>query len=342
MSERNQRTINLALAGGGAHGAFTWGVLDRLIEDGRLDFEAVSATGSGAFVAAVMAQGWCNGGADGARQALDLFWERYCAFSVWSPMHAGILEKLAGSWNIDDTPGAVLFDFLTHTLGPREFNPLGLSPLKVALAGILDVERIKASPLKLFITATNVRTGKVKVFRRHELSLESFLAAACLPQVTPPVVIDGEPYWDGGMMGNPAIFPLIYGAHSPDVVIVALDPLTHDGLPTTPTQILDRLNEIVFNANLVRELRAVAFALKLIADESAAGRNIDRLKKMNVHMIADPENMRKLGFASKFNTDREFLLYLKALGRQAAGQWLDENFDKVGVTSSLDIATTFL
>jgi NTE family protein len=340
--EDGKRVVNLALQGGGAHGAFTWGVLDRLLEEDRLVIEGISGTSAGAINAAVLAQGYIKGGAAGARDALDRFWHRLSEIGWFSPVHRGWLERAMGTWNLDASPSAVLADELSRLISPYQLNPLNLSPLRDLLAGMLDWTALNApDAIKLYITATNVETGQPRIFSRHELTLDALLASACLPQIFQAVIIDGAPYWDGGYMGNPSIWPLIYNCGSRDVVIVEVNPLTRKGVPRTAAEITNRLNEITFNASLMREMRAVAFVERLI---EADGKHpeVERLKKMLIHMIEAEEAMEALGVASKLNTDLDFLLYLKELGRRTTGRWLEQNFRALGQYSSLDIRKVFL
>jgi NTE family protein len=337
-----KRPVNLALQGGGAHGAFTWGVLDRLLEDDRLVIEGISGTSAGAINAAVLAQGFLKGGAAGARAALDSFWHRLSQIGWLSPVHRGWFERAMGTWNLDASPSAVLADELSRLISPYQLNPLNLSPLRELLAAMLDWTALNAADaIKLYITATNVETGKARIFSRHELTLDALLASACLPQIFQAVIIDGQPYWDGGYMGNPSIWPLIYNCGSRDVIIVEINPLTRKGVPRTAAEITNRLNEITFNASLMREMRAIAFVERLV---EADGKHpeVERLKKMLIHMIEAEEAMEELGVASKLNTDLDFLLYLKDLGRRTAGRWLDRHFAALGRYSSLDIRKVFL
>ena len=337
-----RRALNLALQGGGAHGAFTWGVLDRLLEDERLIIEGISGTSAGAINAAVLAQGHLKGGAAGARAELDQFWHRLSEIGWLSPVHRGWYERAMGSWNLDDSPSAVFVDQLSRLVSPYQLNPLNLSPLRDLLAGMLDWSRL-TSPhsIKLFITATSVRTGKPRVFSSKELTLDALLASACLPQIFQAVVIEGEAYWDGGYMGNPSLWPLIYGCGSRDVVLVQTNPLTREGVPHTAAEITNRLNEITFNASLMREMRAIAFVERLV-DADAKHPEIARMKKMLIHMIEAEEAMETLGVASKMNTDLDFLLYLKELGRRTAGRWLEQNFAALSRHSSVDVRKVFL
>jgi NTE family protein len=342
-SASTKKPINLALQGGGAHGAFTWGVLDRLLEDERIEIDGVSGTSAGAMNAAILAQGYTEGGGAGARRALDAFWQRISEFAAFSPIRTNPIDKWFGNWNLDKSPGAVWWDMVGRMFSPYDLNPFNFDPLRDVLDQSLDFKTLQAcKPVKLFISATNVRTGKIRVFEKHEVTLEALLASACLPQVFQAIEIDGEPYWDGGYMGNPAIFPLIYECASRDVVIVQINPLVRDGTPHSAAEIADRMNEITFNSALRGEMRAIAFAQKLIESDHAHGPGIDRLKKMHVHLIGDEEHMRTLGSASKFNADLEFLLALKQLGRARADQWLETTFAALGRRSSIDIREMFL
>jgi NTE family protein len=337
------KRINLALQGGGSHGAFTWGVLDRLLEDERITIEGVSGTSAGAMNAAVLAQGYHRGGAAGARQALDVFWRRISEFSAFSPIRASPLDKWFGNWNLDKSPGAMWFEALSRMFSPYDLNPFNFDPLRNVLAESLDFAELQTChPIKLFLSATNVRTGKIRVFQKHEVTLDALLASACLPQAFQAIEIDGEPYWDGGYMGNPAIFPLIYECASHDVVIVQINPLIRDGTPRSAIEIADRMNEITFNGALRGEMRAIAFVQKLIDDDHVHGKGLDRFKRMHVHLIGDEEHMRTLGSASKFNADFQFLLALKAFGRDRTTAWLEENFGAIGRRSSIDIREMFL
>jgi NTE family protein len=337
------KRINLALQGGGAHGAFTWGVLDRLLEDERIEIESLSGTSAGAMNAAVLTDGYEKGGTAGARRALDAFWERISEFSAFSPVRSNPFDKWFGNWNLDKSPAAMWWDMLGRMFSPYDLNPFNLDPLRDVLAESLDFAALSACErIKLFISATNVRTGKIRVFEKHEVTIEALLASACLPTVFQAVEIDGEPYWDGGYMGNPAIWPMIYGSVSADVVIVQINPLVREGTPRSAAEIADRLNEITFNSALRGEMRAIAFVQQLINSDHVHGPGLDRLKKVHVHMIGDPGRMESLGSASKFNADFEFLLALKEIGRVRTGDWIETTFDALGQRSSIDIREMFL
>ncbi len=335
------RTINLALQGGGAHGAFTWGVLDRLLEDERIAYDGIVATSAGAMNAAVMASGMALGGAQGAREALTRFWKRVSESATLSPLQPSPLDRLTGSHGLDNSPVFMMFDLMTRMFSPYQLNPMNHNPLRGVLERSVDFDAIHKSncPVRIFLCATNVRTGKVKIFDNTELTADAVLASACLPFLFQAVEIDGEAYWDGGYMGNPAIFPLIYHCDSRDVLIIHINPLNRAEVPTTATGIFNRISEISFNSSLMREMRAIAFVTSLIDehDELAA-----RLKKMLVHAISADDVMVRLGVASKFNADWTFLCHLRDAGRDYAAAWLDENYVHLGEQSTVDIAATFL
>ena len=338
-----RKHINLALQGGGAHGAFTWGVLDRILEDERLAIDGVSGTSAGAMNGAIMVSGHISGGNEGARKALDRFWESVSALGVLSPIHASWYDRVSGNWDIDNSPASVWLDTLSRVVSPYQTNPLNLSPLGDLLTELIDFAALRRGDgARLFVSATNVNSGKIRVFERAELTLDMLLASAALPNVFQAVVIDGEAYWDGGYMGNPAIFPLIYSCTARDVVIVQVNPLTREGVPKTAGEIMNRLNEITFNASLSHEMRAIAFVLKLLDQIPGDVPVVRGLKRMYVHMIEDEPAMESLGVASKLNTDLDFLLYLKRLGRDTAARWLDRNFTELGHRSTLDIRQKFL
>jgi NTE family protein len=342
-TETRRKHINLALQGGGAHGAFTWGVLDRILEDDRLQIDGVSGTSAGAMNGAVMISGHIEGGNAGARKALDRFWESVSALGALSPIHATWVDRATGNWDLDNSPASVWVDTLSRVISPYQINPLNLSPLGDLLTELVDFASLrKGDGVRLFVSATNVNTGKIRVFERPELTLDMLLASAALPNVFQAVVIEGEAYWDGGYMGNPAIFPLIYGCAARDVVIVQVNPLTREGVPKTAGEIMNRLNEITFNASLAHEMRAIAFALKLLDEIPGGAPVVGGLKRMHIHMIEDEPAMESLGVTSKLNTDLDFLLYLKRLGRATAERWLGENFDSLGQRSTIDIRKKFL
>lgn len=320
-------TVNLALQGGGSHGAFTWGVLDRLLEDGRLGFEGVSGASAGAMNAVVLAHGWLDGERDGARAALERFWQAVGgAVGVFG-------TELLGAWA----------DLISRTFSPYHLNPTNFNPLRAMLLQQIDFERLRAdSPFRLFISATKVRSGHVRVFDDTELSVEALLASACLPTVFHAVQIDGEAYWDGGYLADPPLFPFFYGCRTRDLLVVMVNPIEREQVPRTPSAILDRLNEISFNSSLIGEMRAIAFVRKLLDEAWLKPEFESRLKSVLVHAVRADGVLSDLGSDSKFTTAMPFLLDLRNRGRDAAQAWLDECLPAVGVRSSVDIRKTFL
>ena len=339
--QKTTHTVNLALQGGGAHGAFTWGVLDRLLEDERIDFEGISATSAGAMNACVLAYGMTVGGREGAKTALANFWRRISHAAAFSPLQPSPIDKLMGLRTLEFSPTFLFFDMMTRLMSPYQFNPLNLNPLRRVLVQTVDFESLRHSrcKVKLFLSATNVRTGKIKVFDNDEIGPDAVLASACLPFMFQAVEIDGEAYWDGGYMGNPAIFPLIYGCDSRDVIVVHINPIMREDLPRTAAEILNRINEISFNSSLMREMRAISFVTHLIDDGEADATN---LKRMLVHGIANEKAMSELSVASKLNADWEFLTYLKDVGRAAAEEWIGASFDRLGMETTIDLHQTYL
>ncbi len=335
------KTINLALQGGGAHGAFTWGVLDRLLEDERIVVEGVSATSAGAMNAAVFAYGYAMSGREGAKLALAGFWRRISQAALMSPLQPSWLDKMMGNHSLQFSPAFMMADLMTRLFSPYEFNPFNQNPLRDVLEASVDFEALRQSdcPIKLYLSATNVRTGKVKVFERHEICADRVLASGCLPFLFQAVEIEGEHYWDGGYMGNPAIFPLIYGCESRDIVIVHINPLERAELPRSATEILNRINEISFNSSLMREMRAISFVTKLIDDGKVSD---DGLRRLLVHSISADAVMAKLGVSSKLNADWDFLLHLREAGRAHTEAWLAANYDRLGEELTVDIREQYL
>jgi NTE family protein len=334
------KRINLALQGGGAHGAYTWGVLDRLLEEDGLEVEAISGTSAGAMNAAVFADGMGRGGRAEARRALEMFWRNISDAAKYGPLQPTPFDRIGAGWNLDHSAAFVAFDLLTRMLSPYQFNPTNYNPLREVLEKSVEFKRLEGCrAVKLFISATNVKTGKVRVFKSGEITPDVLLASACLPFLFQAVTVDGEPYWDGGYMGNPAIFPLIYGTQSCDVVIVQINPLGADRVPTTASEIMNRLNEISFNSSLMREMRAISFVTDLI-DQAKLDAN--QYKRVNVHWIEAERQMRGLGVSSKLNARMDFLLRLKEIGRQVADRWIADHFDAIGQRSTIDIGEKFL
>lgn len=323
------KKISLALQGGGAHGAFTWGVLDRLLEEPNLTFDGISGSSAGAMNAVVMAQGWLEGGREGAIAKLELFWR-------------SIAQRSQSQWLQSDSLNQMMLA-LTHKLSPYDLNLLDYNPLQEIVTELIDFEALRtAPPFKLFIAATQVRTGKICLFRETELDDARLLASACLPTLHKAVEVEGEFYWDGGFSGNPAVYPLIFDCKAADLLIVHLQPLTIDFVPRNAAQISERIAEIGFHSTFLREMRAIAYTGKYARKSWLAGSLERRFKKLRFHLIDSSDYMNAMSRESKYDTRWAFLCELKASGKQHAEDWLQASGDKLGKQSSFDIEAVFL
>jgi len=331
--EREPVLIDLALQGGGSHGAFTWGVLDRLLEEPWLRIAAISGTSAGAMNAAVLADGWVEGGAQGARDALENYWRQVARGAAMSPLQRSPLDRLMGRWSLDTSPAYLAMDLMSRVLSPYDLNPLGFNPLSAILAESIDFERLARSPIKLFVTATNVRTGRGRIFRNGEITADVLLASACLPTMFRAVEIDGDAYWDGGYAGNPTITPLIRESDAHDTILIQINPRERPDTPRTATEILNRLNEISFNSPLMKELRMIAL-LRQVADPGHG--EGERWAQMRTHRIMT-DMLLELGASSKLNAEWSFVAKLRDEGRRATSEFLDQHGDDVGKRSSADL-----
>ncbi|WLI74449.1 patatin-like phospholipase family protein [Halomonas alkalicola] len=337
MSETKR--IDLALQGGGAHGAFTWGVMDRLLEDSRIEIEGISGTSAGAMNGVVMADALTRGDRDTARQALHDFWQAVSRAGMTSPIRRTPLDMLTGNWSLDHSPGYIAMDLMSRLVSPYQFNPFNLNPLRDLLAERVDFEGVRRCPdLKLFVTATNVRSGKQRIFTREEMSADAVMASACLPTVFQAVEIDGEAYWDGGYMGNPALMPLMEHCGTRDIVIVQINPIYREELPTSAAAIMSRLNEITFNASLIKEVHMIAMLQRLLGDQ---GVDIGCYAGTLFHRIDGDETLSKLSVSSKMNAEWPFLCHLRDAGRRTADGWLAEHFEALGSRSTLDVESVY-
>ncbi len=339
-----EKQINIALQGGGAHGALAWGILDALLEDGRIEVEGFSASSAGTMNALAFAQGLSEGGRDGARKKLEEFWwEVSKAGAIFSPVHGNPLERFFGLGSGENPYAYFMFDTMTRLFSPYQFNPLDLNPLKDVINRVIDFEKVRAcDKMKLFISATNVRTGKVKVFRKEEVTIDVALASSCLPFLFKAVEIGGEYYWDGGYTGNPALYPLFYQTQTRDVVIIHLNPLYREEIPTTAPAIMNRINEISFNDSLLKELRAVAFVKKLIEHDMIKDEYKSMYKDVLVHSVRADDMMKEFSITSKFDTDWDFLTGLRDTGREGMKIWLDQHWDNLGERASVNLHEEFL
>jgi len=343
-SRPTAKAINLALQGGGSHGAFTWGVLDALLADGRLRIEAISATSAGSLNAVALADGLRRGGPEGARQALAGLWQAVAAAGRLTPWQAPWLEAFMQGWQRalppEFSPQHWWAGSLLQAFSPYQLNPLNINPLRQLLQQCVDLDALRrALPLKLFLSATNVETGKIRVFSGSEITADAVLASACLPSLFQAVEIDGEYFWDGGFMGNPAIFPLIYEDVSADVLIVHVNPLVRRGVPRTAAEIANRVNEISFNSSLMREMRAIAFVTSLIDRGKLAPADA---RRMRIHSIRCDELMAAQAASSKLDIGWAYLCELRDAGRAQAEAWLAAHVEQVGQASTVDIRAEFL
>lgn len=343
MTKPPSKKINLAIQGGGAHGAVTWGVIDRLLEDGRVDVEAISGTSAGAVNAAALAYGFHLGGHQAAREKLDELWSEISkAGSLYSPVQRTPFDALVGGFNLDASIAYRAFDMFTRTLSPYQFNPFDFNPLKDVLDKCIDFEKLKScTSTRLYLSATNVRTGKVRVFNTRDTTIDTVLASACLPFLFKAVEIEGEHYWDGGYMGNPVLFPFFYEGDSSDIVVVHVNPIERTEVPKNAPDIYNRINEINFNSSLLREFRAISFVQKLLDDDWIKDEHREKLANIRIHSIRSDKSLEALSVASKFNVEWEFLTELKERGREIADAWLVENFEKIGNQSSIDVREMF-
>lgn len=330
--------LNLALQGGGSHGAFTWGVLDALLEDGSLDFEGISGTSAGAMNAVAMAHGF----AQAAREHADPVEARLAGAELARTTLARLWEGVGAmgslSWGAPLTQAFPALQLMTQWLAPAQANPLDINPLRRLLERVVDFDLLCASRKsvpQVFVCATNVRTGRGEIFAGPRLSADAVMASACLPMLFKAVEIEGELYWDGGFSGNPALHPLIYQTECSDILLVQINPIEHLGVPDTVPEILDRMNEVTFNASLLAELRAIEFVRRLLAEGKLDPR---RYKDVRMHRIDGGSALAGQGFASKARADQAFLRQLFALGRAAGQQWLAAHRQDVGTRASLNLA----
>ncbi len=326
------KQIDIALQGGGSHGAFTWGVLDRLLEIDDLEIVGISGTSAGAMNAVALAQGLSDGGPEHARQLLRKYWGEVSDMAKTSPFRRNWWDKASGNWSLETSPGFIMSQFVQQMVSPYQFNPLDINPLEDLVRACFDFDKINAAGgPKVFLSATNVRTGRPKIFRQPDISVEAVMASACLPQLYKAVEIDGEAYWDGGYVGNPPLFPLVDETDVRDVVLVQVNPLERPDIPKTPYEIMNRLNEITFNASLTKELRSLGFLWELINHEKLER---SAYRDARLHRIEAQDAMCALSVSSKMNAEKEFLDYLFKIGRDTAERWVREAYPSVGKEST--------
>jgi len=332
---REPLLVDLALQGGGSHGAYTWGVLDRLLEEPWLQIDGISGTSAGAMNAAALAYGYALGGSRGAQRALEGFWRRVSHVGQFSPLRRAPLDVLLGQWSLDHSPAYLTIDMMSRVFSPYDLNIGGWNPLRRILTDGIDFTQVTKSPIKLFITVTNVATGRPRVFRNSDLTPDALIASACLPTMFQAIEIDGEAYWDGGYSGNPTITPLVRECSSQDTIIVPINPVERKGTPRSAPEILNRLNEVAFNAVLLKELRMIALLRRVADPGDEEGK---KWAGMRVHQVAN-EFLIAFDASSKLIAEWDFFCMLRDEGRRAAEAFLAHNADALGRRSTLELDT---
>jgi len=333
------KRVNLALQGGGAHGAFTWGVLEQLLTDGRLTFEGVSGTSAGAVNAVMLADGLARGGPAEAQKRLADFWRAVSNNGNLPPLQRAVVERMLSFIPLEGTPMQAWLDMMSKYFSPYDFNPLNINPLKDLFERFVDFNAVRGfSDLQLFISATNVQTGRVRIFSREKITAEALMASACLPLLFRAVEIDGIPYWDGGYLANPVIFPFFGTTKTEDVVVVQINPLIRQATPTSASEIMNRINEVTFNSSLLSEYRAIEFVARLIdRGQLPRGTGPGQYRRVNVHRIVLDRFGTNFDAFSKLSTDYDFFQGLQVSGKRAARRFLDDHFDDIGVRSTVDL-----
>jgi NTE family protein len=333
------KRINLALQGGGAHGAFTWGVLDQILGDERLSIEGISGTSAGAMNAVMLADGLCRGGREEAQKRLADFWRSASSNGNLPVLQRAVMERLLSFTPLEGSPAQAWFDALSRYFSPYDVNPLNINPLKDLIERFVDFEKLRADPdLQLFVSATNVQTGRVRIFSRDKITADAVMASACLPLLFRAVEIDGVPYWDGGYLGNPVIFPFFRTTATEDVLVVQINPLIRQATPMSSSEIMNRINEITFNSSLIGEYRAIDFVARLIDQgKLPRGTGPGQYRRINIHRIVLDRFGTHFDAFSKLSTDYDFFDMLHISGKRAARRFLDEHFDDIGVKSTVDL-----
>jgi len=338
-SSATVKRINLALQGGGAHGAFTWGVLDYLLSDERIAVEGISGTSAGAVNAVMLADGLMRGGREEAQKRLADFWRAASSTGNLPALQREVLQRLLSFTPLEGTPVQAWFDALSRYFSPYDVNPLNINPLKDLIEHFVDFDKLRgADDLQLFVSATNVQTGRVRIFSREKITADAVMASACLPLLFRAVEIDGVPYWDGGYLGNPVIFPFFRTTSTEDVLVVQINPLARQATPTSSSEIMNRINEITFNSSLIGEYRAIDFVTRLI-DQGKLPRGVGdgQYRRINVHRVVLDRFGARVDASSKLSTDYDFFEMLRVSGRRAARRFLDEHFDDIGIKSTVDL-----
>ncbi len=335
---QGKKPVNLALQGGGAHGAFTWGVLDHLLEEGRLTVEGISGTSAGAVNAVMLADGLKRGGPDEARKRLADFWRAASLGGDLPPLQRAVTDRLFSLLPNQDSPSLDWLHAWSKYLSPYDVNPLNINPLKDMIERFVDFDGLRADNRVIYIAATNVQTGRLHIFPREKISAEVVMASACLPAVFRAVEIDGTAYWDGGYLGNPVLYPFFRSTNTEDVLIVQINPLVRKKIPTSTREILGRINEITFNSSLLAELRAIEFVNRLIEQGRVPhGTGPNEYRQIKVHRIVLEGLGERFSSATKLRNDYKSFELLRKLGHRSARRFLDAHYDDIGVRSSIDL-----
>jgi len=336
---KNHKGVNIALQGGGAHGAFTWGVLDKFFEDDRIWVDNISGTSAGAMNTVVAAHGMHEGGAEGARAKLREYWKAVSDAARYSPIQRSPWARLQGDWSLESSPGFMMMNMMQRMASPYNLNPFDYDPLRDIVEEIVDFDRVhRVTDMGVYLSATNVETGRVKIFPREEITLDATMASACLPYIHKSVEIDGVPHWDGGFMGNPPLLPFYSGDDSADILIVQINPIVRRGTPKTASDIQNRMNEITFNSSMLHELRSIHMLQSLV---ESGHLDPSVVRKLNLHIVHGCDRMIHLDASSKLNAEWEFLEHLFEIGRQTADEWLVAHFDDLGQRSTVDLNDMF-
>jgi NTE family protein len=334
-----RKKINLALQGGGAHGAFTWGVIDQLLEDGRIEVEGISGASAGAMNAIMLADGLARGGPEEARKRLADFWRAASLGGNLPAAQRALMARLFSFMPLEGTPVQAWFDAMSSYFSPYDTNPLNINPLKDVIERFVDFDAVrKYEPIQLFVSATNVFTGRLHIFKRDTITADAVMASACLPMLFRAVEIDGVPYWDGGYLGNPVIFPFFSTTETEDVLVVQINPMTRREVPRSSQEIMNRLNEITFNSSLLTEYRAIEFVSRLIVQgRLPRGKGPGEYRRVNVHRVVLDAEGRTYNAGTKVSNDYDFFELLREDGRRAARRFLDEHFEHIGARSTVDM-----
>ena len=338
LPRSGRKKINLALQGGGAHGAFTWGVADCLLADSRLEVTGISGASAGAINAVMIADGLARGGPEEARKRLAAFWRAASAGGDLPPVQRAVADRLFSLLPLATSPVHGWFEAMARYFSPYELNPLNINPLRDLIDRFVDFEAVRASDLELFVSTTNVHTGRTHIFPRDKIDADVVMASAALPMLFRAVEIDGVPHWDGGYMSNPPMFPFLQATDADDIVVVQINPVMRQTTPRTSAEIVNRMNEITFNSALIAEMRSMEFVNRLIDDgHLAEGTGGNRYRRLNIHRIHLGYLSTHLNGASKLNTDFQFFELMQRAGQRAAKRFLDEHFEAIGVRSSIDV-----